>query len=383
MKKVIVQGRPFALEPCGIKNFSTHFIATLAEQLPQLLFEIIVPGKIDKIYGENQPKNILFTELPQTETKPDYLSALLWENTQTSEYVAKQSKDDLLFYLSPYNCLPFPKLGIPEFVVLHDVDLWIDRGVEWPIERRFGYALKKQSIYNADHIFTVSSFSKTEITSFFKLPEKKVIAIYEDINDFYDKPSDSVSKTLLKFQLEAKNYFLYVGAFEPRKNVELLFRAYHEYMNKNTPAQKKKLVIVGSHNERTKALSENTSLVSEATFISAQSLADIKDLYLGAFAFIYPSKYEGFGLQILEAQATRTALIASNIPTFKEIAGKGALFFDPTEPSGLLNTMTELENNSELRENIIKEGLLNRNKYSWRKTSEIFIKSIKDYVSLA
>ena len=381
MKRIIVQGRPFALEPCGIRNFSINFFSALSKKLSNYKFDILVPEKVEKD-AHYFKDNVEFIVKKPVVATPNYLSTLLWENNQTLDYVKTIPKNEIAFYLSPYNCLPLTKLEIPEFIVLHDIDLWIDRGINWAIERRFGYEIKKQSIYNADLILTISNFSKQEIDSYFRLPLNKTQVIYEDIDPNYDKEA-SIRTTLVlnKFGVKNGDYFLYIGGFEPRKNPEAIFKAYQLYSK--TVEKPKKLLILGSFNERTKKQIkfDFANLGDNCIFITNPSTtSELISVYKHAFAFIYPSKYEGFGLQILEAQASGTPLIVSNIPTFKEIAGKGALYFDPNKAKEAAELMVWLEKNNQNRLNLIEKGYINRKRFSWQKTTELFIEKIKNYL---
>lgn len=381
MKKVVVQGRPFALEPCGIKNFSFNFFAHLSQKLKDYEFKILVPNAVAKdefVFGTN----VEFVVIKPVPATPDYLSTLLWENNQTLDYINTLATKEVAFYISPYNCLPLTKLNIPEFVVLHDIDLWIDRGIKWPVERQFGYEIKRRSIYNADLILTISNFSKKEIDSFFQIYPNKTKVIYEDIDPrFSNKDDFDTSKILEAFKVEENNYFLYIGGFELRKNPEALFEAYYHYLKK--VSNPKKLLVLGSFNQRTnKQIKFNLSKLKDNCIFVSRPLEfkEIASAYKDAFAFIYPSKYEGFGLQILEAQSLGTSLIVSDIAIFKEIAGNGALYFNPDKPEDISSKMIELETNPSLRSKLISKGYENRSRFSWDKTTTTFINQINKYL---
>ncbi len=374
MKKIIVQGRPFSGPPSGFRNFSEHFINQLALTQPKYNFEILLPKDIDRSQFSLSP-NISFKTITAPTTSPDYFSTLLWENTLAAEYVHEHA-GEIAYYFSPYNCLPLQKLPVPEFVVLHDIDLWIDHGVVWPPERRFGYAVKKESIHRADHVFTVSDFSKKQIELFFQLSPEKVTVIYEDIHPYYKNPPVTHSSAVLTtYKLQPQKFYLYVGSNEPRKNVSTLLTAYEKYIR--TSSHPLPLVIVGSTNERTNSLSGFVNNEHIIHINQNLSTADLYELYHSAYAFIYPSLYEGFGLQILEAQHSKCPLLVSDIEIFHEIGGEGVVYFNPQDANSIVEGMMGLEKNPQQREDLIIKGAANAQRYSWEKTIYIFINAIQ------
>lgn len=371
-KKIIIQGRPFTFPACGLKTFTKNFFYNLTRALPDNDFEILLPSQIDQ-EEFNLPANCSFKVIPPVDTTPEYLSTSLWENTQVSDYVSSLDKSSIAFFLSPYHCLPIKKMDVPTYIVLHDIHLWKEPDARWPFIRRYAYEIKEKSIFNADTIFTVSNFTKKEIESYYSVPSEKIIPIYEDIDPFYREfTPDKYINIEEKYGLKKDEYFLYIGSYEPRKNVETIFKAYKEYISKSNT--KSKLAIVGFHTERSKEIdsfqgSDNESIVMLPTL----TLAEIATLYAKATAFLYPSFYEGFGLQLLEAQTLSCPVIASDIEVFHEVAGDGALYFNPHAHIELASKMLGIENDTDIKHNITAKGKVNINRYSWNKTVDAFL----------
>lgn len=375
-RKIIIQGRTFTISESGNKTFTTNFIAALARKLPNYEFEIIIPKTINP-EEFNLPFNCNFKLLPGIETNPPYVSVSIWENVQIADYIEKQNKKDIVFFLSPHPSLPITKLNIPEFVIIHDIHLWTNPQEKWTEERKFAYAVNKESINNADIVFTVSDFTNRETKKYFKFEDKPVMSIYEDINPFYKQGLKTTPRLIKdKFQVKPNNYFLYIGSFEPRKNLESLLKAYDIYL-KNSKS-KKTLLIIGSHTTRSKEV-DAYKLNPEAKQFAQADLNELYQLYKYAYGFVYPSLYEGFGLQILEAQNLGCPILCSDIPVFHEVGRDGMLYFDPKNPTDIAEKMLHLENNDSLREELISKGKDNAERYSWDKTVDIFLKNVKRY----
>lgn len=174
---------------------------------------------------------------------------------------------------------------------------------------------------NADFIISVSKTTQDDIKSCFgfnsiHIPEDSSIDGDFDLN------------ILNRYNLNSKNYFFYCGNNRPHKNISFITRVFQT--NKSLPI----LVLAGNgHKSAENVL--NLGVVSEA---------ELKALYMNAIAFIFPSKYEGFGLPILESIRLRTLVVASKIPAFTEFISKNIYYFELDEESDLINLLGEVKN---------------------------------------
>lgn len=375
-KKIIVQGRPYTFSISGNRTFTTNFIPHLSRRLKDYDFEILVPGKPNLEYRLED--NCTFIVIDPIKTVPDYLGTILWENVQIVDYINNQ-KEEGSFFLSTHHSIPISKLNIPEFLILHDVHLWYQPDPRWAMERKLAYEISKKGILNTDIIFSVSNFTKKEIEKCLKIKRIPIKVIYESTDNYYDKDQllnpEEIEK---KFDVEKDNYFLYVGSFEVRKNIGSLIEAYKEYLKRSD--KKKQLLIIGEDTERSKSLGcfDMTGVKN----FSKASLEELYNLYKFSSAFIYPSLYEGFGLQILEAQRTGCPLLISDIEIFHEIAGDGALFFDPNNSKDIAQKMLLVEKDEILRKNIIVRGKNNEERFGWNLTIDRFIEGIEARIEI-
>jgi glycosyltransferase involved in cell wall biosynthesis len=215
--------------------------------------------------------------------------------------------------------------------------------------------LMKAIARKSDHIITVSENSKRDIVALLNVPENKVTNTYQavDIPTSYLNRSIEELKGELKgsFRLQYKNYLLFYGAIEPKKNVGRIIEA---YLAGNVG---KPLVIAGAaawksdHELRLLTGVEGERLLKRRTIIRLQylSFAQLINLIRGAMAVVFPSLYEGFGLPILESMMCGTPVITSNLGSMKEIAGDAALLVDPYNTREIKEAIIAMVSDSSLQ----------------------------------
>lgn len=174
---------------------------------------------------------------------------------------------------------------------------------------------------NSDFIISVSKTTQDDIRSCFGFNS---IHIPEDSSIDCD-----IDVTILnRFNLTPKSYFFYCGNNRPHKNISFIKRVFN--VNNSLPI----LVLAGKGHQSSENVL-NLGVVSEA---------ELKALYVNAIAFIFPSKYEGFGLPILEAIRLKTLVVASRIPAFTEFNSKNIYFFELDKEKDLLNLLEKVKN---------------------------------------
>jgi glycosyltransferase involved in cell wall biosynthesis len=181
-----------------------------------------------------------------------------------------------------------------------------------------------------------------------------------------------------KFKL-SKPFFLFVGSRKRYKNFTLLLKSYSldEKIKKNFD-----IVCFGGGKFIREEINNIKDLKVDLSSIHQVEGSDeiLSSLYSSAEALIYPSKYEGFGLPILEAMSLGCPVISSNTSSLPEVYGDAALNFTPTSSDELLNCITKITNNNELKEAYIKKGYNREKNFSWKKcaveTNKIYQKLI-------
>ena len=273
---------------------------------------------------------------------------ILWINFVFPISTMFKNADIIIFTntLTPFYKIPNKKY----YPVLHD--LWAYKSPETVTFIQSLYTrIVIASIKNTyEKIITVSETIKQEIVDFFNCSEEDVNVVYNYFS-FGEKPvldysKEEQLKILSKYNIESKKYILSVATLNKRKNIPMLIDAYSQLESDI------KLVLVG------KASSESFNCNNQnIIFTGYLSDDELKVLYKHAFLYVFPSVYEGFGIPIIDAQAFGIPVICSNIPVFKEIAGKGAEFCE-------LNILDVVKKIKTILEDNYKENLLIQNGYN-------------------
>lgn len=222
-----------------------------------------------------------------------------------------------------------------------------------------------------DKIITISEFSKIQISEYFDIPKGKINVIPLGVNKrwFQEFPESIFANVTAKYNLK-KNYFLFVGTFQPRKNISRLIEAYlslPDGVKKNTP-----LVLVGragwGSDDIVHKLSSN-HFGNSIRWLNHVPYEDLLPLVKSARALVYPTLFEGFGLPVLEAFASKVPVVTSNTTSVPEVAGDAALLIDPTDSSSIAIGMQKIIEHPTLSSDLIEKGYLRALDYSWEKTA--------------
>lgn len=217
----------------------------------------------------------------------------------------------------------------------------------------------------AHKVICISNNTKEDLLKHYKVDENKIRMIYNGYdNELFNE--DNIDESILnKYSIDYP-YMIMVGASYHHKNLESAIKAFKDVDHRKNC----KLLIIGKSSayiEKLKELTKELKLENEVIFLGYVEDNDLKTLYNKSIAFVYPTLYEGFGLPILEAAACNTLVLCSNNSSLPEVAGDGAIMFEPTNIAEIKTAMeTALEGGTEVEEikRIAKENL---NRFSWEK----------------
>lgn len=289
--------------------------------------------------------------------------------------VLKQIHADL--FISPDGILSL-KTNVKSIAVIHDIS-FMHNPKDFPfIVRKYYHYFFPKFAKKATRIVTVSEFSKQDIMEQFSIKSDHIDVVYNGSNEIY-KPSDSnqILKTKKEYTF-GEDFFIFVGALSPRKNVANLLLAFDLFKIKIT--NKIKLVIVGEKMFKTKNIHtvySNMSFKKDVIFTGRMNPEELKNLYGSALALTFVPYFEGFGIPIIEAMNCDTAVITSNVTSMPEVAGDAALFADPFSVQSIADAMIKIYSDSNLRNEFIEKGRLQKQKFSWDKTANKLWESIE------
>lgn len=218
----------------------------------------------------------------------------------------------------------------------------------------------------ATHFLTISEFTKAEMVDILGIPREKIdiipSAASADMKEVID--SARLKEVRQKYSLPA-NYILFVGNFNPRKNLERLISAFDLW--KEQTSMKHELVIAGGTGWKFSAESALRSIKhkGEIHFLDYVADLDMAALYSAADLFAFPTLYEGFGLPIIEAQLCGTPVLTSNISAMPEVGGEGALYVNPYDVATIADHMEKVLVDNALRNKIVCKGFENAKRFSW------------------
>ena len=238
-------------------------------------------------------------------------------------------------------------------------------------------ALVPRSVRKSVQVFTVSEFSRRQISDAFGIDAEKVHTIPNAVDSLRFFPGEQGRPLVASLGLEPGKYFLTVGRLEPRKNHKNILRAWAKL-----PQPRPHLAIVG---QRHFGYAEVLNLIPElrlepdVTFLENVSDVELPAVLRNARGFIYCSWAEGFGMPVLEAMASGIPAICSNTTALSEICSDAALLVSPEDLEAITEAIRQVHTNENLREVLIERGLRRVGDFSWDHSAAILRESYLKY----
>jgi glycosyltransferase involved in cell wall biosynthesis len=229
----------------------------------------------------------------------------------------------------------------------------------------------------ATRIATVSEFSKQDIVTQYGISPDKIDVVYNGVSERFKPTTVAEQAQTRQKWSNGKPYFIYVGALHPRKNIARMVRAFDQF--RETSKQEYKLILVGNRQWWTEAMESALAEIShkeDVIFTGRVEEEDLQQLLGAAFASLYVSTFEGFGIPIIEAFQAGVPVITSNVSAMPEVAGDGALLVNPMAMESIAEAMLMLSTQPQLREDLIAKGKVQAKQFTWQRSSELLWNSI-------
>ncbi len=263
------------------------------------------------------------------------------------------------------------RTNVPQVSVIHDINFVHNpRQLPFWVRKYYNYFFPKYA-NRAVSLGTVSEYSKSDIAKTFNIKPEKITVCYNGSNSAYTPVDNGVKLKVKNTYTGGKDYFLFVGALNPRKNVPGLLKSYEIFRASGEYDQK--LIIVGSAmhlTEEIDAVLKNMVYKEDVVFTGRLNVEDLHNILASAIALVYIPFFEGFGIPLVEAMYAETALISGNLTSLPEVVGDAALLCSPDDHRQVAEYMSELINNQELRDSLIEKGRTQRQKFSWDKSAD-------------
>ena len=282
-------------------------------------------------------------------------------------------RDDLaggadLFHASDH-LLPCFSDRVRTVCTLHDLAFLVDPSVHTWTNRFFLSRMVPRFLKRADRVICVSECTARDATRLLGLDPAKIAVVPSGVDARFHPPSQGEIASARGRLALPERYVLYVGTVEPRKNLSTLLRAWARLRRDGDP---RRLVIAGKLGWLTddffRTLADH-HLEGEVVRLGYVADADLPALYGGAEAFVFPSRYEGFGFPVLEAMACGTPVVCSNSSSLPEVAGDAALLHDPTNDEQLADSLARLRDDPVLRVDLAARGLARAATFTWERAA--------------
>jgi len=308
--------------------------------------------------GHNHGIGRFATELQKLlpDMTPFYAQRRPWHPLECGLMGATLWREWPKLYFSP-GCNP--PIGWPgRFVfTLHDLNHLCVRDNSNALKRFYYRRVIRPACHQAAFVLTVSEYSKREICAWAKVSEEKVINVGNGVGPPFTEPGEKYDP--------GYPYLLYVGSRKPHKNLLRLLKAY----SLSGVRKDVRLVLSGELDQQMSDELDRLQLREVVVFMDLSDNAFLSDVYRGALAFLFPSLYEGFGLPPVEAMACGVPVLTSNVCALPEVVGDAAVLVNPVDVEAIADGIRRLVNDSALREELRRKGLLRVKRFSWPETA--------------
>jgi glycosyltransferase involved in cell wall biosynthesis len=265
----------------------------------------------------------------------------------------------------------------PQCILINDLSFLYSHSFIKKADLFFLKRYTKKFLQRANSIVTTSEHLRKDILSRYAIEDKKVTIVPGAVKDvFYHLDASRKEEVKWKYA-GGKNYFIYAGIIHPGKNIINLLKAFSVF--KKRQKSDWKLVLAGDLTPGYKNFSENLKTYKyRKDVILTGYVEDVEMVKLtaAAYAFIYPSFYEGSGMQLLGPLSCHIPVITSINSAMQEMAGDAALYVDPGDYNDIAGKMMLLYKDESLRNSLIEKGKIVAAQYSSEKTADLFWQSI-------
>lgn len=386
---LLSQVNPYLYEIVSNKNFV--FINNYSEPIVQPVVGSYVRNKILRLFGFKQILRVA-NKIFRMKRLYDYLREQVHEKNYMDFLQTELKKNEVTHII--HSNTSFKVIGdFKNIQIIYDLT-----PLFFPFNHRQETLdlFSRQLEFSKNHcqgIISISRSTKNDLYKYYPaFRNKKVKIIYPGADEGLNKKTDDTFYNeiiqLLKINhqsLSKNKYLIYFGTFEPRKNIVYLVKSFVDLQNEKAIPSDFKLLLVGGEgwgNVKCKIrnyVNEEFPLISKRNVIVLDYIADrfLYSLVKNAYATVYPSLYEGFGLPVLESMKLGTPVISSDNSSIPEVGGNAILYSKVNDYTDLKDKIKTLINNQGLAKILSRRGLEQSKKFNWKKSG----KDIYDFLN--
>ncbi|GAA4354632.1 glycosyltransferase family 1 protein [Hymenobacter saemangeumensis] len=352
----------------GIGRFSYETLSRLVRQHPEVTFHFLFDRAYDPryLFGPNVVPHVL---LPPARHPFLYVA---WFEGAVALWLARHRP---AAFLSPDG---FTTLAttVPRVTVLHDLAFEhfpLDVGL---LQRKYYHFFVPRFARASARLVAVSEATRADILRTYGIAPGRISVAYNAPADLF-RPLLPDEQTRIREQFsDGRPYFLFVGALQPRKNLGTLLRAFDQFKEEGGAAvADAQLLIVGRKAWKAGPIFDAYQQMrhqESVRFTGRVADAELAGLYAAALATVFVPYFEGFGIPIVEAQASGCPVLTSDASCMPEVAGPGgAVLADPHSPAAIATGLTQLWHDAELRQRLVAAGTHNLHRFSWERSAGV------------
>ena len=353
----------------GFGYFTKEVLALLTRQHPEHQFHFFFDRPFSRgfLFSPNVTGHVL---------SPPARHPLLWKYWFDVKVALQLKKLKADVFLSPDGQCSLTT-AVPQCLVLHDLGfLHYPEGYQ-PSHRAYYKRYTPKFIRKAKTIATVSEFTKADLVQQYKVSAEKISVVYNGVKEIF-RPTTFGEQTAVKEKYTGgAEFFLYTGAIQPRKNLINLLKAFSIF--KRRMQSSLKLVLAGRlawKNEEFLALLKTYKYKDDVVLTGYLEEAELAGLMAAAYAFVYPSHFEGFGVPVAEAMRCGVPVLTSKDSAMEEISEGAALYFDPSNVDDIAYKLMFIYKHEGERSALVQKGKEVAAKYTWQRTADLLWESL-------
>ncbi len=371
-KKIVFNAIIIDDKPTGLGIYTKNVLKGILKYNRQIIKEIVCKDK-------NYLKDIDTKGIPiiQTRNLSKRINITGISSSIDSFFYKYRNNKDVIIYCPTQIYVPNVD-DIQLIITIHDLIPILNNDSRYHKLIYYNSTLPKM-IKKANKLIAISNHTKNDILNTYKEIAKEDIEVIYNGTEKVDYVNKEISKLYIKQKYGIENFVLMIGIHDEYKNLHSIIKAYSNVIKEK---EKLKLVIVGHDNNpyarSLKKLAWELKVANDVIFLGYIREEDKNKLYQAAKIFMHPSKYEGFGLVVLEAMSNETLVVCSNKTSLPEIVGNAAILFNPNDQDEIEDKLLYvIENYDNINETYVKKGIDNVKLFNWDETSKKIIDTIK------
>lgn len=351
----------------GLGNYSRYIVDILCQFGPENEFVLYAPKKRENKRLDKLTKQYQQLQLSYPTTSSWKKLSSLWRVWGVTRQLEKE-KIDIFHGLSNELPLNIHQSEVKSIVTIHDLIFLRYPQYYHSIDRKIYTYKFRKACENADKIIAISECTKRDIIEFFRIPADKIEVVYQGCDPSFIHPvaEEKKREVRAKYQLPDR-YILNVGSIEERKNALSAVQALMML------PEQIHLVIVGRHTEYTDKVEhfiKENKLEERVHIISNVPFDDLPAFYQLAEIFVYPSRFEGFGIPIIEALYSGIPVVAATGSCLEEAGGPDSIYVHPDDIKGMADALKQIYTDPERKKNMIEKGHSFAKRFSEEKQAE-------------